>query len=131
MLVDFYADWCGPCRLVEPHLKKLAAESDSVTVMKARLEECPAFTVWLQEQGQAFKLGALPTCVLFDGGKPVRKMEGAFSFDKLDAFVAGTGVSAAVPAPAAAAPDDAGRKIAAVLPGLLILSGMGAVALLS
>lgn len=84
VLVDFYADWCGPCRLVEPALEQLA-DTAPVTVLKAKLDECPDFRIWLLEQKT--KIAALPTCVLFDQGKPVRVHKGAFTYQKIRQFV--------------------------------------------
>ena len=84
-MVDFFADWCGPCKLIEPHLQQLAYDTDrGVRVVKAKLDE-RSLRVWLLEQG--ISVSALPTNVLFKDGKPVRALAGAFGYSTLARFV--------------------------------------------
>ena len=119
VLVDFFADWCGPCQIVEPALLKLSEEG-RCDVVKARLEDSPLFRAYLQMRGM--KVSALPTCapqpqpasfrhatdtlcsrsiharrptgVMFVDGKPERSMAGVFNAEKLERFVAGDPVEA-------------------------------------
>ena len=73
MVVDFFADLCGPCRLAEPSLQRLDASTD-VTVVKARLNENPRLRGWIQSHG--LKVSFLPTLVLIRNGRPVRTIYG-------------------------------------------------------
>ena len=86
VLVDWYADWCGPCKLIEPMLADLHA-TGAVTVMKAKPEHTAAFRKWCQRQGNRFQVMALPTLILFDGGKPTKALVGKVTRSKLETFV--------------------------------------------
>jgi len=69
VLVDCYADWCGPCQMMEPTIESLAAETDAL-VVKVDVDA---------HQGLAQQLGArsIPTLVVFSDGKPVEQVVGA------------------------------------------------------
>ena len=86
VLVDWFADWCGPCRLVEPFLKDLHAAGD-VRVVKCKPEETEDFRAWLKQQGARFNIAGLPTLILFQNGKPVKSLVGRFTQEKLAKFV--------------------------------------------
>jgi hypothetical protein len=75
VLVDFCTDWCGPCKLVEPLLRELHA-GGSCTVVKAKPDECAAWREWLAEQGAHLQVAALPTCIMFEKGRPMRTLVG-------------------------------------------------------
>ena len=70
VLVEFWATWCGPCRMVAPVLEQIAAERSDLDVVKVNFDEEPAI-------GQRYGVMGLPTMLLFSGGEPVRSIVGA------------------------------------------------------
>ncbi len=71
VFVDFYADWCGPCKIIAPSIDKLAQEFDG-TVKFARLniDDNP-------DVAQRYGVRSIPTLMIFRKGKPIRTMVGA------------------------------------------------------
>ena len=69
VLVDFYADWCGPCKMLEPVVDRLAAETDA-TVAKVDVDSQQALASQYRVQG-------VPTLYLFAGGEQVEQLVGA------------------------------------------------------
>ena len=70
VLLDFYADWCGPCRMVSPLVDEIAEEQPQVLVGKINVDEEP-------ELAQAFGVASIPTLVVLKGGKVVSQTVGA------------------------------------------------------
>ena len=78
VLVDFWAPWCAPCRVVAPVLEEIAAERDDLRVVKLNIDEN-------QETTAAFDVLSIPTMILFRNGAPVRKVVGAYPKKKIEA----------------------------------------------
>jgi thioredoxin 1 len=70
VLVDFWATWCGPCRMVAPVLEQIATERSDIEIVSLNYDEEPAV-------GQRYGVMGLPTMVLFSGGEAVRSFVGA------------------------------------------------------
>ena len=62
VLIDFYADWCGPCRMLAPTVEELAAEADGYLVAKVNVDEAPALA-------ERFGVMSIPTLVVLRGGE--------------------------------------------------------------
>ena len=78
VLVDFWAPWCAPCRVVAPVLEEIAAEREDLRVVKLNIDEN-------QQTAAAFEVLSIPTMILFSGGQPVRKVIGAYPKKKIEA----------------------------------------------
>jgi thioredoxin 1 len=70
VLVEFWATWCGPCRMVAPVLEQIAGERTDIEIVKVNYDEEPAV-------GQRYGVLGLPTMLLFRDGEPVRSFVGA------------------------------------------------------
>jgi thioredoxin len=77
VLVDFYATWCGPCRMLAPILDQVQA------LMKDKLQIVKIDTDRYPELASQYEVHALPTLVLFKKGQPVERMEGVMPPEQL------------------------------------------------
>ncbi|MCW8173373.1 thioredoxin family protein [Natrialba swarupiae] len=79
VLVDCYADWCGPCQMLEPTIEALAEESDAA-VAKVDIDRHQRLAQQLGAQG-------VPTLILYAGGEPVERTVGAQSKGQLEKLI--------------------------------------------
>jgi len=81
VLVDFWADWCGPCKMVAPELEKVAAQTaGQVVVAKVNTE-------YLQEPARKFRIASIPTLALMRDGVEVDRIMGARPAPDIIAFL--------------------------------------------
>lgn len=70
VLIDFYADWCGPCRMVSPIIDEIAEERDDIKVGKVNVDSEP-------ELAEKFGVFSIPALVVMENGKIVNQALGA------------------------------------------------------
>jgi thioredoxin 1 len=71
VLVDFWATWCGPCKMVAPVLEEIATEhADKLTIAKVDVDANPGIS-------RDYQIMSIPTLILFKDGKPVKQIVGA------------------------------------------------------
>lgn len=69
VVVDFWANWCGPCKMIAPVIDELASEMQNVKFVKVDVDKSPSVA------GQ-FKVASIPTLIMFKNGKPVDTLVG-------------------------------------------------------
>ena len=68
-LVDFYADWCGPCQMLSPIIEEIASECDDVKVGKLNIDDARDIAI-------RYGVQSIPTLILFKDGEPVKTLVG-------------------------------------------------------
>lgn len=80
-LVDFYADWCGPCRMIAPIMEELATElNDQATIAKLDIESA-------QNTTASFGVTSIPTIIVFKDGREVNRIVGVRGKEELKKIV--------------------------------------------
>ena len=81
VIVDFWAEWCGPCRMVGPILEEIASENDSIVVAKLNVDENP-------QTSASYGITSIPTLNVYQGGEVVKTIIGAKPKAALLAYLA-------------------------------------------
>ena len=76
VLVDFWAPWCGPCRVIAPHLEELASERDDLRVVKLNVDDNP-------QTAASYNVMSIPTMLLFKNGEVAHQIVGALPKHRL------------------------------------------------
>lgn len=76
VVVDFYADWCGPCQMLKPILEEISEERSDVKIVKVNVDDS-------RELAQEYGIFSIPTVLLFKGGNIVDKFVGLKSKDSV------------------------------------------------
>jgi len=77
VLVDFWAPWCGPCRVVHPILEEISAERDDLKIVSLNIDEN-------QETAGRYQVMSIPTMIVFRGGQPAKTIIGAMPKKRLE-----------------------------------------------
>ena len=77
ILVDFYANWCGPCKMIAPELEKVES---SVKVVKVDVDEH-------EELARQYGVMSIPTLILFDNGKEIKRTIGFIDRENIKKFI--------------------------------------------
>ncbi len=80
-LVDFFATWCGPCRMLAPLLEEVEAQRPDITFVKVDVDESP-------ELADAYNVTGVPTLVLFKNGEVVKTSVGLLPKEELEELLA-------------------------------------------
>ena len=80
VVVDFWAEWCGPCKKLSPIIEEIAGERDDVTFAKVNVDDQRTLAAM-------FQVFSIPTVVIFSGGKKVEEFSGLRPKDELNAII--------------------------------------------
>ena len=83
VIVDFYADWCGPCKIISPIVEQLAKEIKDVKFGKLDVDT-------ENEVAQEYDVMSIPTLIFFKNGKQVERIVGAMSKEELESVIKDT-----------------------------------------
>lgn len=80
VVIDFYADWCGPCKMMAPFFEEVSNESNEVIFAKINVDE-------IESLSSEFEITSIPTLILFVEGKPINRKVGFLSKEMIIDFV--------------------------------------------
>ncbi|MEM8903174.1 MAG: thioredoxin [Actinomycetota bacterium] len=70
VVVDFWAEWCGPCKMIAPILEEIADEQEAITVAKLNVDDSP-------DVAMRYQVMSIPTLIVFQDGEVAKRMVGA------------------------------------------------------
>jgi len=70
VLVDFWAEWCGPCKMISPILEEIASENETISIAKVNVDDSP-------DVARRFEVMSIPTLIMFKDGSPAKRIVGA------------------------------------------------------
>ncbi|XP_054005072.1 thioredoxin-2 [Hylaeus anthracinus] len=79
IVIDFYATWCGPCKMIAPKIEELSKEMPDVVFLKVDVDEC-------EDVAEKYKITSMPTFILLKNGKQVESFSGA-NYEKLKSTI--------------------------------------------
>ncbi len=82
VVVDFYASWCGPCRMLAPIIEELSQELNQINFIKVDIDE-------LENLPKQFEVMSIPTIILFENGKLIKRNIGYIEKEELKKFILG------------------------------------------
>ena len=80
VLIDFYADWCGPCKMLLPIIEDFSKGHEEITIIKVNVDKYP-------DIAQKYGVMTIPTLILYKDNKLVKKQVGFISLDALEKWV--------------------------------------------
>lgn len=80
VLVDFFATWCGPCRMLTPVLESLASDRSSISIVKMDVDEC-------EEIAKQYGIMSVPTLLLFKNGQMISKKVGFMPKEEISTWI--------------------------------------------
>lgn len=80
VLIDFNADWCGPCRMLRPTLDDIAANNDNIKIVSINIDD-------EDELADKYEVSSIPCLVLIKDGKEVNRNVGLITQDQLESFI--------------------------------------------
>ena len=79
ILIDFYANWCGACRAIDPALDRVAiAMGDCITLIRIDIDSISSYEI-----ARRYNIVTVPTLILFQHGKPIWRESGVISYERL------------------------------------------------
>jgi thioredoxin 1 len=80
VLVDFWATWCGPCKMIAPHIEKIAEERDDIAVGKVNVDDCPEIAI-------KYNIVSIPTLLIFKDGALSDTLIGYRTKDEIEKYL--------------------------------------------
>mgnify|MGYP003321731849 CR=1 FL=1 len=70
VLVDYWAEWCGPCKMIAPILEEIAAAQENIKIAKVNVDDSP-------DLARRYEIMSIPALIVFENGEPAKKLIGA------------------------------------------------------